>query len=109
MPEPDRLWGAGRPRGACARPRQRRDGRKWTDAATTTRKPLLSFRLLFQFLLRASAEALSTLLFHEPPRTTFPGRLTREPRAELVYHKAPAREKSRPLGGFAPMALRFQI
>ena len=55
------------------------------DADTaTTRKPMLLLRLFGLFLLRNEAAALSTLLFHEPPRTTFPGRLTREPRASAV-------------------------
>ena len=35
-----------------------------------TRKPLLSFRLFGLFLLRIAARALSSVLFHEPPRTT---------------------------------------
>ena len=56
--------------------RQKRDGRTWT-AHTTTRKPMLLLRLFGLFLLRAAAAALSFVLFHEPPRKTKPGRLTR--------------------------------
>ena len=55
---------------------QKRDGRTWTDADQTTRKPLLLFRLFGLFLLRRTAAALLWLLFHEPPRKTNPGHLT---------------------------------
>ena len=62
---------------------------------------MLLFRLFGLFLLRNEAAAFSTLLFHEPPRKTRPGHLTREPRADSVYHKAPARE-NRDFGGRSP-------
>ena len=77
LPEPGRLWWAGRPRGAVdAAPPEK--GRKKVDADTaTTRKPMLLLRLFGLFLLRNEAAALSTLLFHEPPRKTKPGHLTR--------------------------------
>ena len=93
----------GRPAAGCVRATPPEKGRKKVDADTaTTRKPMLLLRLFGLFLLRNEAAALSTLLFHEPPRKTRPGRLTREPRADAVYHKAPAREISRAVGGQPP-------
>jgi hypothetical protein len=85
-----------------ARLRQRRDGRAWTPPRnTTTRKPLLLLRLFGLFLLRTRAAALSTLLFHEPPRTTKPDRLTRC-RANGAYHAAGEPQNAAAVGGFAP-------
>lgn len=79
LPEPDPPWRADWPRKPCFAPEK---GQKDVDASrTTTRKPMLLLRLFGLFLLRTAAAALFGLLFHEPPRTTRPGCLTREPRA----------------------------
>lgn len=47
---------------------------------------MLLLRLSGLFLLREAEAALLSLLFHEPPRKTFPGCLTRSSRARAVYH-----------------------
>jgi hypothetical protein len=105
-------WNRARPGGRAGRAchwfsagrRQRRDGGTWT-AHTTTRKPLLLLRLFGLFLLRTAAAALSFVLFHEPPRKTRPGCLTRcRQRAAVEYHRPldAHTPEFRACGGIAP-------
>ena len=54
---------------------RRRGRRTWADP-THTRNPMLLLRLSGVFLLRSAQRALSLLLSQEPPRKTYPDRLT---------------------------------
>jgi hypothetical protein len=46
-------------------------GLKNVGERNTTRNPMLLLRLSGSFLLRTAQRALSALLFHAPPRSTF--------------------------------------
>ena len=128
LPEPTPLWRAGRSRqGKTPRAQEGREkcGR---ETATTNRNPILLLRLfgLLMFLLRLRADALSMLLFHEPPRSTNPEDLTRVigpdqysavfKHQKIPFHRHPSPARgggregtNRALGGKAPQTPRPEI